>query len=145
MASNSAAVLMLALLAASLNGTFAVQQQESASANPIRKVVTMLQAMEKKVTAEGETEKELFEKFMCYCKNGDEALAKSISEAEAKVPAVTADIEAAETQVKQFKLDLKAHQTDRAAAKAAMAEATKLREKEASAFAALKAESDANI
>merc|ERR1719478_1939964 len=101
--------------------------------------------MQKKVTAEGEKEAELFEKFMCYCKNGDEALAKSISEAEAKVPQVTADIEEAETQVKQLKLDLKAHQTDRAAAKSAMAEATTIREKEAATFAALKAESDANI
>merc|ERR1719203_2252624 len=105
----------------------------------------MLQSMQKKVTAEGEKEKDLFEKFMCYCKHGDEALAKSISEAEAKVPAVTSDIEEAEGQVKQLKLDLKSHQTDRAAAKSAMAEATKLREKEASAFAAVKSESDANI
>merc|ERR1719498_1768387 len=37
------------------------------------------------------------------------------------------------------------HQTDRAAAKSAMAEATNIREKEAADFAALKAEADANI
>jgi hypothetical protein len=123
----------------------AVEQQETVTANPIRKVVTMLQSMQNKVKAEGEKEKDLFEKFMCYCKSGDEALAKSISEAEAKVPAVTSDIEEAEGQVKQLKLDLKSHQTDRAAAKTSMAEATTLREKEASAFASLKAESDANI
>merc|ERR1719159_2125539 len=145
MASTSAAVLMFALVA-SLGGAAAkFQQQEAVAVNPIRKVVTMLQAMEKKVTAEGEKEKELFDKFMCYCKNGDEALAKSISEAETKVPALTADIEEAEAQVKQLKQDLKSHQTDRAAAKAAMAEATSLREKEAGAFAALKAEMDANM
>merc|ERR1719482_229084 len=105
----------------------------------------MLQAMEKKVAAEGKKEDELYEKFMCYCKNGDEALAKSISDAEAKIPAVTADIEEAEAQVKQLKTDLKSHQTDRAAAKTAMAEATTLREKEAATYAALKAEMDANI
>jgi len=40
---------------------------------------------------------------------------------------------------------LKSHQTDRAAAKAAMAEATNIRAKEAGAFADLKAEADANI
>merc|ERR1719185_24951 len=117
----------------------------TAAANPIRKVVTMLQSMQKKVTAEGEKEQELFEKFMCYCKNGDEALAKSISDAETKIPQVQADIEAGEAEVKQLKSDLKAHQTDRAAAKAAMAEATKIREQEAADFAALKAEADANI
>merc|ERR1719310_2702070 len=118
----------------------AVSVEEAATANPIRKVVTMLQTMQKKVTAEGEKEQELFDKFMCYCKNGDEALAKSIADAERKAPALAADIEAAETQVKQLKLDLKAHQTDRAAAKAAMAEATNIRGKEAGAYADLKAE-----
>merc|ERR1719405_332931 len=119
--------------------------EQQVAANPIRKVVTMLQAMEKKVTAEGEKETELFEKFMCYCKNGDEALAKSIADAEEKVGQLPKDIEAAESEVKQLKADLKQHQTDRAAAKTAMAEATNIREKEAAAFASLKAEADANI
>merc|ERR1719450_828617 len=66
-------------------------------------------------------------------------------DAEAKIPQVTADIEAGESEVKQLKSDLKSHQTDRATAKAAMAEATSIREKEAAAFADLKAEADANI
>jgi hypothetical protein len=66
---------------ATLGSAAMVQQQQQVAANPIRKVVTMLQAMEKKVTAEGEKETELFEKFMCYCKNGDEALAASIADA----------------------------------------------------------------
>merc|ERR1719269_83884 len=123
----------------------ASQQQQTLNANPIRKVVTMLQAMQKKVQAEGEKEEELFEKFMCYCKNGDEALAKSIADAEEKVGQLPKDIEAAESEVKQLKADLKQHQTDRAAAKAAMADATKIREKEAASFASLKAEADANI
>ena len=38
------------------------------AANPIRKVVTMLQNMQTKVTEEGKKEQDLFEKFMCYCK-----------------------------------------------------------------------------
>jgi len=115
------------------------------TANPIRKVVNMLQAMQTKITAEGEKEQELFDKFMCYCKNGDAALAGSISAAEAKVPQVSSDIAEAEAQVTQLKEDLKQHQTDRAAAKAAMADATAIRAKEAAAFAAEKAEFDANI
>merc|ERR1740130_2485063 len=90
--------------------------------------------METKIAAEGEKEKELFDKFMCYCKNGDEALASSISEAEAKVPQVTADIEEAVAQVKQLKADLVSHQADRAAAKAAMAEAGGIRAKATAAI-----------
>merc|ERR1719324_40318 len=73
------------------------KQESAVAANPIRKVVTMLQSMQKKITAEGEKEDELFEKFMCYCKNGDEALAKSISAAETKIPAVSSEIEEAAT------------------------------------------------
>ena len=72
-------------------------------------------------------------------------MAKSISDAEAKVGQVTSDVEEAESQVVQLKGDWKQHQSDRAAAKAAMAEATAIRAKEAAAFAAEKAEFDANI
>merc|ERR1719486_1256586 len=119
--------------------------EQQVAANPIRKVVTMLQAMEKKVKAEGEKETELYEKFMCYCKNGRGTLAKSVEDAEAKVGQVTADIEAGEAEAKQLKADLKSHQADRAAAKAAMAEAKELRAKTAATFADLKSEADANI
>jgi len=139
----ASSVCVFLALAITLGDATMVEQQ--VAANPIRKVVTMLQAMEKKVTAEGEKETELFEKFMCYCKNGDEALAASIADAEAKVGQLPKDIEAAESEVKQLKADLKQAQTDRAAAKTAMAEATNIREKEAAAFASLKAEADANI
>jgi len=113
--------------------------------NPIRKVVTMLQSMQKKVEEEGEKEKGLYEKFMCYCQSGNSDLSASISAAELKVPAVSSDIEASEAKLAQAKEDLKQAQADRAAAKQAMAEATALREKEASEFAAEKAEYDANI
>merc|ERR1740133_558029 len=135
--------LVLLALVATLGCTVAVEQQ--VAANPIRKVVNMLQAMSTKVTAEGKTETDLYEKFMCYCKSGDEALGKSIGDAEAKVPAVSSDIAQAEAQVKQLKADLKSNQGDRAAAKSAMAEATSIRATEAAAFAAVKSEADANI
>jgi len=115
----------------------AAEQRQSmkAAANPIRKVVTMMQALQSKVEAEGEKEKELFDKYMCYCKNGAEALAKTIADAEAKGPELTAAIGEATGKLAQLKDDIKAHQADRAAAKTAMAEATAVREKEAAAFA----------
>jgi len=105
------------------------------NANPIRKVVTMLQVMQKKVEAEGAREQELFDKFMCYCKNSGGDLQKGIADAETKVPQLGSDIEEAEAAAVQLKEDLKTAQTDRSAAKAAMAEATGIRDKEAAAFA----------
>jgi len=113
--------------------------------NPIRKVVTLLQAMQKKVTAEGEKEKDLYDKFMCYCKTGGSDLSTSISSAETKVPAVGAEITASEEKLEQSKADLKNAQVDRSAAEASMAEAKALREKEAAAYAGEKAEFDTNI
>jgi chromosome segregation ATPase len=104
-------------------------------ANPIRKVVTMLQAMQKKVEAEGKKEQEMFDKFMCYCKNSGGTLEKSIAENEAKSGELPSEIEEGEANLKQTKEDLKRDQTGRAAAKAAMAEATAIREKEAATFA----------
>jgi len=111
------------------------RQMMKAAANPIRKVVTMMQALQSKVEAEGEKEKELYDKYMCYCKNGAESLAKTIADAEAKGPELTAAIEEATGKLTQLKEDIKSHQADRSAAKTAMAEATAVREKEAAAFA----------
>jgi len=138
------ALLVLALSVASLAPCEANELTASNNMNPIRKVVTMLQAMQKKVEAEGEKEKELYEKFMCYCKGGNSDLAGSISSAEDKVPAVSSSIKASEEKQVQSKEDLKQAQVDRSAAKDAMKEATAIREKEAAAYAAYKADADAN-
>merc|ERR1719359_946526 len=118
---------------------------EAARANPIRKVVNMLQAMQKKVEAEGEKEKALFDKYMCYCKTGGAALSKSIGDADTKIPQLGSDIKEAEAKQAQLKEDLKQHQVDRSAAKQAVADATALREKEAGEYAKESSEAKANI
>merc|ERR1719407_139811 len=105
----------------------------------------MLQMMEKKVMAEAERETELYEKYMCYYKTSGGTLAKSIEDAEAKVKELGAAIEEAEAQLKTLEGDVEAHKADRAAAKAVIAEATAIREKEAAAFAKETAEDKANL
>jgi len=128
--------LLLAAAVASPVVQASVQQSDAlVNANPIRKVVSMLQVMQKKVEAEGVREQELFDKFMCYCKNSGGSLQKGISDAETRVPQLGSDIEEAEASAVQLKEDLKQAQTDRSAAKAAMAEATGIRNKEADAYA----------
>merc|ERR1719230_233203 len=113
--------------------------------NPIRKVVTMLQSMHKKVKAEGEKETELYNKFMCWCKSGGAALAASIDAAETKGPRVESDLKEAKALKSQTEAALKQAQSDREAAKTAMGEATTLREKQAGEYASYKADADANI
>jgi chromosome segregation ATPase len=136
-------VVASAVLAA-LSGQ-AAGLQTSNQANPVRKVVTMLEKMTKKVEAEGEHEADLFAKYMCYCKNAGNTLGASISDNNAKVPELQSSIEKSEAEKIQLAADLDKARTDRAAAKDAMAQATSIREKDAAAFAKLKAEADANI
>jgi len=133
------AVFMAAASAAS------VEQETRLEVNPIRKVVNLLQAMQKKVQEEGETEAKLYEKFMCYCKNGASDLEASISSAEDKLSSLPNEIKAAVEKLSQLKADVKQHQTDKQAAKDAMTEATAIREKEAAAFAQEKTYYDSTI
>merc|ERR1719356_2008018 len=106
------------------------QSLVEASANPIRRVVSLLQKMAKKVEAEGEEETALYKKFSCYCSTSGGDLAKSIAESTAKTPQVQSDIEASTSQLAQLQGDLKTHKEDRSAANAAMEAATAQREKE---------------
>merc|ERR1719235_2250238 len=50
----------------------------------------------KKVEEEGEKEKELYDKYMCWCKTSGGALEKSIADANTQIPALASDIKEAE-------------------------------------------------
>merc|ERR1719265_1542694 len=86
-----------------------------------------MQNMQKEVEAEGKKEKELFDKFMCFCSGSGGELAKSIADGKAAIEELTAN------------------KTDRESAKNDLAEATTLRTKEKGEFEALSADSKANI
>jgi len=113
--------------------------------NPIRKVVTMLQMMQNKVTAEGKKAEAIYDKFMCYCENADTLLAGAITTAENKIPQLEAAVGKDVEMKKQLDTDVKNHKADREAAKGAVAEATALREKEAAEFAKTSGDLKTNI
>merc|ERR1711953_725271 len=113
--------------------------------NPIRKVVTMLQKMQAKLEEEAKAELALFEKFMCYCKSAGGDLDADMKESENKIESLTAALKSAKERKSQTEADLKEHQTARADAKAAMDEATAIREKEAAAFAKFQEDSETNL
>jgi hypothetical protein len=137
-------VFAILVLAAVANASFD-QGATQMSANPIRKVVNLLQRMQKKVQAEAKAGEDLFDKYMCYCKTGASDLSASIGAADTKIPEVASSIKEAEANKIQLDADLVSHRSDREAAKAAMAKATALREKEAKTYAAYKTEADTNI
>merc|ERR1719453_226356 len=101
--------------------------------------------MSKKVEAQGEHEKDLYEKFMCYCKTGVADLEKAIDDAETKIPQLESDIKEISAEALQLKADIPAHKKSREEAKQALAEATAIREKEAAAFAQLSSDFKTNI
>merc|ERR1719410_2438648 len=82
---------------------------------------------------------------MCYCKTAGGDLDAGVTASEAKVESLTAALKSAKEKKKQTEADLNEHQTSRAEAKAAMEEATGIREKEAAAFAKFKEDSDTNL
>jgi len=123
----------------------AATAKSGVSANPVRRVVTMLQLMSKKVTEEGVTEKELYDKFMCYCKTGEGSLSKSIAEAETKIPQVDSDLKAGTAEKAQLTSDIAEHKSDRAEAIKTMNEAKAIRDKQAAAFAKEHSEMKADV
>jgi len=114
-------------------------------ANPIRKIVTLLQNMQKEIEAEGAKEKELFEKFMCFCSGNSGDLTKKAADAKAAIEELGAKLKAEEAEKVQIGQELIDHKKDREAAGADIEEATMLRGKEADEFAAFKADSETNI
>lgn len=113
--------------------------------NPIRKVVTMLQNMQTKVTEEGKREEELFDKFMCYCRSSGGDLTASIEAATTKIESVSSDLKGAVERKAQSEAKLEQHQAARSDAKSTMQKADALRAKEAGAFAAYRSEYETNI
>jgi len=143
MAVRCAALLLC--LVAGLPVASAELSQVQHRANPIRKVVTMLQDMEKKVTAEGEAEEAAYKEFMCYCKTGVADLEKSISDGEAKIEALDAKLKEQAEKKAQTEADLQEHTESRAEAKDQMAKATALRDSEHKAFLKFKSDSETNV
>jgi len=116
-----------------------------AGANPIRKVVTLMQNMQKEIEAQGAKEKELFDKFMCYCGGGADGLKKAVADSGAAIEELTAKLKSEEAEKAQIAQDLVTHKADREGATGDIEEATVLRNKEEAAYAAEKADSETNI
>lgn len=101
--------------------------------------------MQAKVEEEAKAELKLFEKFMCYCKTAGGDLDADMKEGANKIESLTAALKSAKERKAQTEADLTEHQTSRAEAKAAMEEATGIREKEAAAFAKFQEDSTTNL
>jgi len=141
----SAAQCFAVALALAMTTAWGAHETSTLAVNPIRRVVTLLQNMQKKVEAEGKKEKELFEKFMCYCKNGLGDLKQAIQANEAKIPQVETALSEAKALKEQLEKDIGELKGSTGDAKATIAKAKGIRQKEASAFAKDSSDKKTNI
>jgi hypothetical protein len=114
-------------------------------ANPIRKIVTLLQDMQKEITAEGEKEKKLYDKFMCYCEGNTDGMSKSAEEAAQRITELKAKLEAEQAEKVGLDQELMQHKQDREAAKQDLAKAESLRAKEKAEYETYVGEARTNI
>jgi hypothetical protein len=114
-------------------------------ANPIRKVVTILQDMKKELEDEGDVEKGMFEKFMCYCDGNTEGMSKAVEEAGQKITELKSKLEAEKAEKAQLDQELVQHKLDRESAKGDLEQATLLREKEHAEYVEATGDQGANI
>jgi septal ring factor EnvC (AmiA/AmiB activator) len=125
--------------------TLATASSTEAQANPIRRVVSLLQQMQAKIEEEGKRQTKAMAKYRCYCKTNDEELKKSISDAKANVELLESKIQAATNGKAQSEADLAQAKQDRTEANEAIESAQASRDKEAKDFAEESGEMKANI
>jgi hypothetical protein len=98
--------------------------------NPIRKVITLMQDMQKEIEVELGKEKDLYEKFLCICDTADDELKAGIDKATQQIADLTSSLEAQGSEKKQLEEALKGHYADKASAESDLDKATTLRTKE---------------
>jgi hypothetical protein len=137
--------LSLSLLFSSicLSSVGAVSLTESE--NPIRKIVTLLQGMQKEIEVEGEKEAEAFDKFMCYCNGNTDGMKGSAEAGVQKAAELGSKLEALKSEKAQLDQELKDHASSREAAQVDSKKAANLREKEKAEFEAAEADMTTNI
>jgi hypothetical protein len=114
-------------------------------ANPIRKIVTMLQDMQHELEREAANEAELFEKAMCACDQGGKDLANTIAEASAAIEQLSAKVKQETAEKSSLAQELSDHYSGKESAESDLSQATMLREKEAKAFSVGEADKTTNI
>jgi len=101
-----------------------------AQENPIRKVVNLMQDMQKEIAGELTKEKALFETFMCICTEYPAQLSESVESNKKTIKQLESQISSESAEQSKLEQDLKGHNEDKASAEKDLSKATMLREKE---------------
>jgi len=116
-----------------------------AEANPIRKVVTILQDMQKEIEAEGDKEQKLFDKFMCFCDGNTDGMSAAAEKAAQDIVELKSKLESEKAEKAQLDQELVQHKQDREKAKGDLEQSTMLREKEHAEYVAATGDLGTNL
>jgi chromosome segregation ATPase len=105
-----------------------------AGENPISKVVHLLQGLQEQVEKEGEEEKGLYAKFMCYCDSNDGQLKSDMQDEQARIDELESEIAQLAASNGQLEADVKDLEEEIAENQKAVASAKQVRAKEASEY-----------
>lgn len=122
-----------------------VAVEVNTEANPMRKIISMLQDMAKEVEREGEVEAEIYEKALCACDGGEKNLQGVIAESQAAIEEQTSKNKAQTAEKAQLTQEVEEHKTNKFQAEQDLAEATELRDKEHATFVAEEKDSKTNL
>jgi len=124
--------------------TAALEQQDM-TANPIRKVVSLLQGIAKKIESEGESSQKLYDKYMCYCKKQRVVSAAALAGSTGKDPQTVSSIKESQEKIKQLKLEISTAKKDASEAAASIESAKEGRAKVYKFYVSTKAELESNV
>eukprot|EP00933_Yihiella_yeosuensis_P047778 TRINITY_DN436_c0_g6_i1.p1 TRINITY_DN436_c0_g6~~TRINITY_DN436_c0_g6_i1.p1 ORF type:complete len:682 (-),score=245.91 TRINITY_DN436_c0_g6_i1:165-2210(-) len=111
-----------------------IKTESQTGANPVRRVVTMLQKMSEKIEKEGDKEKDLFDKFMCHCKEELAAFKGGKAKYEADIAMLKPEIEQTEATINTLTQEIDTKKTEKKEAVESKNTATVQRKEEQKEF-----------
>jgi len=120
-------------------------EAHSLQENPIRRIVNIMQDMQKEIEIEGEKEEEAFDKFMCYCDGNTDGMKASADEGAQRASELSSKVEALKAEKAQLDQELAEHQSSRETAKQDAKKAANIRAKEQADYEATSSDMSTNI
>ncbi|CAJ1361731.1 unnamed protein product [Effrenium voratum] len=111
-----------------------VLQEAALRGNPVKKVIEMLETMQRKVKSEAAEKEKAFNKYICYCKSTTTTLNSQLAQAEQALPQLQSRVQEVAALQGSLESELAQHKKDGVEAQKAIASASELRQKEAQAF-----------
>jgi len=106
----------------------------ASEANPIRRVVTLLQNLQKEIEAEGEKEEKLMEKHQCFCSQNNDGMSQTVERAKAKIVQLTSQVQEFTSAKQKTEAEVVQAKADRAEAEDTMKKQTAQRKKEKAGY-----------